>query len=170
LVSARLAELPGIEQYLSSFQTTDELAYCRGCEQHLERIYGTGESLRFITALPCLTASPEEMPDARTEESASGPQAPTHLLLGSQAYLLDQPLVIGLSAANEVMVARAPDSVTKAAGSLRPLAQGVTLCADGERVGLSLNGVRITRDCQLQPGDRLSVGESPDELRLISEV
>lgn len=177
LINRRLAALPGIAQLFPDYRAVDELAFCRGCEQHLEMIRGEGNAINFITAFPSNGRVGEPAPaETVNQEAEDGPstethrQRPTHLLEGNYAYSLHQTLYIGLSAQGELVVDRNPTAIVTAVCSLQGLYDGVSLsCGEGE-IGVTVNGAAVDNDCQLHHGDKLSIADVDARLTLISEV
>lgn len=113
-LSARLAELPGLQSTLEAclghcviVRAADD-AVQQGTFTHLDRIRREGERLAFITRLPNLlptgTATkaeapppePAAAPTPQAEPASAAPPRPTHVLVGHEAWPLGpEPLAIG---------------------------------------------------------------------------
>lgn len=143
-LSARAARLPGIEGALDALQVRSSTlpgnALTRGCLHNLRHIVPEDGELRLVTRLPHTSGGRETT--TPVTPAADHPPAPTHALLGHEAW----PLTGGQWTLG---------------GSRRPL----SLRHDDGRIvleaesGVQLNGEPLESPRPLSAGDRVAVGE-----------
>lgn len=176
-VHPRLADLPGVLDALLRLPDTEVHVLPPGAaaaglaSRAAGRLHG-GASPVEITELPWDEA-PLDLPAPAAGALARAESMPTHLLAGHQAHRLgDAPFRIG----TELQPGEAGVTLDPA---LRGLSRqhctlrrenGALFVFDHSRFGTWLNGHRIEGAALIQPGDVLSLGSPPVELRLLSEV
>jgi len=175
-LSANFAAVPGIAETLADLPGCDVFvleqgAAARGLVQRAEHLVGAKGAFQLTPVLPW-DQPPADVSLERAMRS-SGDTLPTHLLAGARAYRLgSQPLRIGAEdSAGEYSLVIGPShaGVSRRHCSIE-LAEGRALLIDHSRYGTRLNGHRIDGSTVLQPGDLVSIGDPPCELRLITET
>ncbi len=147
LCSDRVAALPGVAQRLGAENLAPDSAI-EGCLAALDQVRGESEALDFVATL-------ERGAGARTAPSAPAPTGavPTHLLHGSRAWTLseplgihpeagglrlnrdtDAPLLVRCHEGRVILEDRTPEGLM--GGGERPLDSGETLALGGERLVL----------------------------------
>lgn len=165
-IAEALADLPGCDVFV-----LEQGAAARGLAQrhdHLERRAGAFT----VTATLPWDQPPADVDMERAMATSSG-LLPTHLVLGGQAYrLAEQPLRIGAEASvgEYSLVIGSPHTGVSRRHCSIELSDGRALLIDHSRYGTRLNGHRIDGSTVLQPGDLVSIGDPPCELRLIAET
>ncbi len=164
-VAAMLADLPGCDVFV-----LEPAAAARGLLQrqaHAPRAAALG----ITPSLPWDQPPADLSPERALASTAGG--MPSHLVLDSHAWRLGkQPLRIGSEAAGgeySLIIDARYAGVSRQHCSIE-LAGGRAVLNDHSRFGTRLNGHKIQGSAVLQPGDVLSIGDPPCELRLIAEV
>lgn len=169
MVSERLAHLPGISTLLPSHQVVSELAFYRGCEQHMDLIHRGEQAISFVTALPASEINRDaSAPQPPVETAAPGAVA-THILLGYRAYPLIQTLYVGTDPAGELQISREREQLPTIYCALSKEGDSVTLNRFNDQQ-VRVNGAALADDGSLKVGDRLHLGDHNDGLILISEA
>ncbi len=96
LLSHRVAELPGAEDYIQGSTTLTKDATIKACLENLERIAMRSDQLVFVTALPTYQPDLPEKPAETSLETADQQHLPTHVLYQHQAYLIGEALQLSL--------------------------------------------------------------------------
>jgi predicted component of type VI protein secretion system len=132
-----------------------------------------GDDPAGITELPWDDGLADAPAVAAGSASPVGENLPTHLLAGHTAYRLgDGPFRIGSELKpGEAGVALDPGlrGLSRQHCTLRR-ENGALFAFDHSRFGTWLNGHRIEGAVLVQPGDVLTLGSPPVELRLLAEV
>jgi len=171
-VGARLAAFPGILSVLAALPDVavyalDLGAASRGAARALSR--PGGEQIRLLTRLPW---DQPPAPDAPAI-SSQAPAAPTHVLVGSRAYRVDnRSFSIGTELApGEFGVAldNGTAGISRRHCSVQ-VEQGRLTLTDHSRYGTRLNGHPIGASAILQAGDVIGLGEPSVEIRVVIEM
>jgi hypothetical protein len=162
-----LLRLPGAEVHVQSAG-----AAAAGLAARAPGSLQPGSAPTFLAELPWDQAAPEA-PVLATLTPAAAERLPTHLLVGHAAHRLGPgPFRIGSELpAGDAGVALDPAlrGLSRQHCTLRR-ENGALFVFDHSRFGTWLNGHRIDGAALLQPGDVLSLGSPPVELRLLAEV
>jgi hypothetical protein len=171
-LSSRAAKMPGLADMLKARVGGEVFllepgATTRGLLARCREMQRSNSGVSLIRQLPW-DQSPVE---AETNKEHASGGAPTHLLFGDRAYVIDaQPLVLG---SQSVDTDRCIDLQQDMPGvSRRHCAlqreNGQIVVRDYSRYGTFLNGHRIDGSAALQIGDMVRLGTPGHELRLIS--
>ncbi|MEZ5566330.1 MAG: FHA domain-containing protein [Gammaproteobacteria bacterium] len=171
-VHARLAEVPGIIDGLR--RLPDTVVHVLPPGAAAQGLVGSGVVPgvgHLVVELPW-DDGPADFSTPPNELSAPSASVPTHLLMGHQLYRLGpQPFRIGSALGPDesgIALDPAVRGLSRQHCTLR-LEQGALFVFDHSRFGTRLNGHRIDGTAMLQPGDSLSLGSPPIELRLLIE-
>ncbi len=189
LVSKRMAELPGLEDFLrlanENLVALPGAAGAKGALKLVGRFRSDTpkEELPFVTRIALSDAIPEgpEAPEAEdgrpapiVSELAEGSPAPTHVLYEGLAHpITSKPFVIGLSVpegSHGIDLAERSGStagISRSHCSIYRIGDRV-LVEDHSSYGSFLNDKRIETKAILAAGDCLRVGTPGAELRLIA--
>jgi hypothetical protein len=177
-VHARLADLPGVVEALLRLPDTvvhvqAPGAAAAGLASRAAGLLQPGCAPAEITELPW-DEGVADAPAVVTGTAASAADTlPTHLLAGHRAYRLgDGPFRIGSELGpGEAGIALDPGlrGLSRQHCTLRR-ESGALFVFDHSRFGTWLNGHRIEGAALVQPGDVLTLGSPPFELRLLAEA
>jgi hypothetical protein len=177
-VHHRLADLPGLLDALLRLPDTAVHvlapgAAAAGLASRAARLLQVGGGPAVITELPW-DEGPADTPAVATGTAPPvAANLPTHLLAGHRAYRLGEgPFRIGSELGpGEAGVALEPGlrGLSRQHCTLRR-ENGALFVFDHSRFGTWLNGHRIEGAALVQPGDVLTLGSPPVELRLLAEV
>ena len=192
LVSKRMAELPGLEDFLrlanENLVALPGAAGAKGALKLVGRFRSdtSKEELPFVTRIALSDAIPEgpEGPEGKDAEGgrpapnvselAEGSPAPTHVLYEGLAHpITSKPFVIGLTVpegSHGIDLAERSGSaagISRSHCSIYRIGDRV-LVEDHSSYGSFLNDERIESKAILAAGDRLRVGTPGVELRLIA--
>lgn len=177
-VHHRLADLPGVLEALLRLPDTAVHvlapgAAAAGLARRAAGLLRPGDEPAGITELPWDDGLADAPAVAASSASPVGENLPTHLLAGHTAYRLgDGPFRIGSELKpGEAGVALDPGlrGLSRQHCTLRR-ENGALFAFDHSRFGTWLNGHRIEGAVLVQPGDILTLGSPPVELRLLAEV
>lgn len=162
LVSHRLAALPGLVERLT--ESCDVPPTVLSPEATTRAILAFADAIRSDPAAPAfVTRLPGPIADAwaSSRSPAARTDRPTHLLHQWWAYPIDQaPLVLDASVPRTQRSRETPAAIVA-------VRDGAALLQAGETAGVRLNGEAVNGEASLAVGDRLSVGEDGEEMRLI---
>jgi hypothetical protein len=164
-VAQMLADLPGCDVFV-----LEPAAAARGLLQRQAQM-PRAAALGITPSLPWDQPPADLSPERAMASSAGG--MPSHLVLDSHAWRLGKhPLRIGSEAGSgeySLIIDARYAGVSRQHCSIE-LTGGRAVLNDHSRFGTRLNGHKIQGSAVLQPGDVISLGDPPCELRLIAEV
>ena len=173
-LDSRAGALPGLADFLRARVGGEVFmlepgATARGA---LSRVRGTRNqgAITLLRQLPWDQAATEV---SQREESRAGEGMPTHVLVGHEAYALNElPLVIGSQVAEGERAIRLPEDTAGVSRRHCQLLLRNSQCVveDLSRYGTFLNGHRIDGSAVLSCGDVLRVGSPGREFLLIRMV
>lgn len=172
-VTDRIARLPGLTDMLKArvggeVFVLEPGATARGALARCRNIPAGEGGISLSRQLPW-DQSPVAVEREETGQVPAG--LPTHLLFGSQAFVIDEsPLLLGSQKPDSergIVLGADMPGISRRHCSLR-LLDGRCILEDHSRYGTFLNGHRIDGSTVLQVGDSLRVGSPGYEMQLIT--
>ena len=149
LVSANLAQIPGLMDLLAPAVALRRDACYHGVSEHKSEITGSKDGVSFVTNLPP-NQHPSLEPFPPGPGSPTASQTATHVLAGSHAIAISRIPIFLKSDGSIASAAEPHESCT------------VTLHGDDATLRVNgadtkLNGESISGSCQLKPGDQITL-------------
>ena len=173
-LSHRAARLPGLAERLAGLPDTELLRLTperavAGALAQAEYLTGGEGAVRYITSLPEAGATAPPVAALPPEEDDHRP-APTHLLSGTVAYVLNEtPLTLGVAPHSDprsLVVAGTVQGVSRRHCSLVRRGDDIVV-EDHSRYGTFVNDRRVSEEATLKAGDVLRIGTPGSEYLLL---
>lgn len=164
LISDRMANLPGITEFLpESFLIKPESVF-QICRKYEGYIRSSGPELRFITSLPNEeTAGPAEQPSRPAKQNTNACPV-THVLFDDRAFPLGDNITY-LSGQGSVSEQNPADLLCSIASQ-----NGTVILSPSPNAQVLVNGRTTTSPTELHPGDRVHCPERDTQYNFIHVV
>ncbi len=170
LIGVRLAQLPGFCDLLNDHYVVSDLACYQGCEINEEFICRDESALSFITSLPMPENYRVEADSTQRTGDPTKRAQPTHIVCGHLAFKATHGLYLGESLRQEGIILNADKT------GLSDI-YGQLLCEQGQwrfkpesELPIFINGVQVSRETLLKPGDKLSAADQRQQILVVSEA
>jgi hypothetical protein len=173
-LSHRAARLPGLAERLAGMPDTELLRLepgrpVGGALARSDYLTAGDGGIRYVTSLPEAGATAPPVALVLPDEDDDRP-APSHLLLGTVAYALNEtPLTLGVAPHADprgVAVTGSVEGVSRRHCSLVRRGNDVVV-EDHSRYGTFVNGRRVAEEAVLKAGDVLRIGTPGSEFLLL---
>lgn len=170
LIGTRLAQLPGFCDLLNDHHVVSDLACYQGCKINEEFICRDENVLSFITSLPLPESYFIEVDSTQQNGDPTERAQPTHIVCGHLAFKATHGLYLGESQRQEGIILNADKT------GLADI-YGQLLCEQGQwlfkletELPIFLNGIQVSHETLLKPGDKLSVADQRQQILVVSEA